>query len=127
MGLRNNIEDAIQASIVEMVVVAGIDNLECFAVPNGEYRDIKTARKLKATGVKAGVTDLIFIHPRTHVAHFLEVKTEKGVLSPAQALFRDKCIALGHPWGLARSRDDAQDILTFWGMLRVLPQSWGIA
>jgi hypothetical protein len=115
---RNYEEDDIQASIIDLLKVAAINDLMYFSVPNGGKRDIRTAVILKDTGQKPGVPDLVFIHPHTHRGHFLEVKTPKGSLSKHQRDFRDICKLTGVPWGLARSRDQAQDILTNWGMIR---------
>ena len=118
--LRNNeIEDGIQAGIVGLLKVAAIDGLIWFSVPNGGKRDWRTARKLRDTGVKAGVTDLVLVRPRDAKAFFLEVKSEAGTLSKEQRRFRDVCHGLGCPWAVVKSRDEAQDVLTGWGLLRV--------
>ena len=50
-----------------------------FAVPNGGYRDRRTAAKLKDEGVISGVSDLILLKPNIHFhALLIEMKvTEK--------------------------------------------------
>ena len=50
-----------------------------FAVPNGGYRDRRTAAKLKDEGVLSGVSDLILLKPNAHFnALLIEMKvTEK--------------------------------------------------
>lgn len=50
-----------------------------FAVPNGGYRDRRTAAKLKDEGVLSGVSDLILLKPNTRFhALLIEMKvTEK--------------------------------------------------
>lgn len=50
-----------------------------FAIPNGGARNIRTAVTLKATGVKAGVSD-IFLPVARHGVHglFIELKKVKG-------------------------------------------------
>lgn len=50
-----------------------------FAVPNGGYRDRRTATKLKDEGVLSGVSDLILLKPNKHFhALLIEMKvTEK--------------------------------------------------
>lgn len=116
---RREEENAIQASIIDLVKVAAIPDLICFHPANGEKRAINTARKLKDIGVLAGVTDLVFTHPLTGRTHYMEVKTENGSLTKDQRKFRDKCKANNIPWALVRSRDQAQDVLTDWEMLRV--------
>jgi hypothetical protein len=116
---RNEIEDGIQAEIVGLLKVAAIDSLIWFSVPNGGKRDWRTARKLKDTGAKAGVTDLVLVRPSDAKAFFLEVKTEDGKLSKEQCQFRDACRSLGCPWAVVKSRDEAQDVLAEWGLLRI--------
>ncbi len=53
--------------------------MRLFAVPNGGYRDRKTASKLKDEGVISGVSDLILLKPNRHFhALLIEMKvTEK--------------------------------------------------
>ncbi len=80
----NEHEHEIQKSIAQYLDLKGL----CWwAVPNGGNRNIITAKKLKAEGVKAGVPDITIIHDSIYYG--LEVKkpkttTAKGTLSPAQ-------------------------------------------
>ncbi len=56
-----------------------------FHIPNGGYRNITTAKRLKAEGVKSGVPDLLLPVPRGgYPGLFLEVKTKGGVVSDNQ-------------------------------------------
>ncbi len=57
-----------------------------FAVPNGGNRNIITAKKLKAEGVKAGVPDLCLPIPRGgYHGLFIEMKRQKkSQVSPEQ-------------------------------------------
>ena len=58
-----------------------------FAVPNGGFRGIKEAGRLKAEGVLSGVSDLIIL---THgKVIFLEMKKLNGKLSDKQKEFND--------------------------------------
>jgi hypothetical protein len=51
-----------------------------YAVPNGGYRNIYVARKLKAEGVRAGVADLCLPAARRgYHGLYLEMKSEEGV------------------------------------------------
>ncbi len=117
---RNRVEDGIQAEIIGLLDVAAIDGLLWFAVPNGGYRDWNTARILKETGQKPGVADLVLCHQALGT-HFLEVKTDArgSRQSNEQIEFEAECEAKGFRYAVARSRDEAQDILTEWGLLRV--------
>jgi hypothetical protein len=67
-------------------VEARLPDVKFFAVPNGGKRHPKTAARLKATGVKAGVPDLVFPEPRGHYhGLYLEMKrTVGGEVSKAQ-------------------------------------------
>ena len=50
-----------------------------FAIPNGGNRNVITAKKLKAEGVKAGIPDLFMAVPNTqHNGLFIELKAGKN-------------------------------------------------
>lgn len=115
--VSNDIEDVIQAQIVSLLENHAIPMLIWFAVPNGGKRDIRTAVKLKATGTKAGIPDLVFICPRTRVSHFIEVKKPKGRLSKEQSVFRDDAITLGLPWAVVTSLEETERQLDQWAFL----------
>lgn len=56
-----------------------------FAVPNGGKRNVREAARLKAEGVRAGVTDLILLVPRNGFASLcIELKTDRGRLTDNQ-------------------------------------------
>ena len=114
----NQIEDGIQTEIIGLLDVAAISGLIYFAVPNGGKRDRRTAEILKATGVKAGVGDICLCHG-AFGTFFLEVKRPKGRMSQDQIDFRAGCDATNIPYAVAHSRDEAQDILASWGLLRI--------
>lgn len=80
-----------------------------FAVPNGGLRDKAEAIKLKATGMKAGVSDLIVVMPEKVL--FVEVKTESGVQSEKQKEFEQKINALGYKYHIVRSLDEFKKII----------------
>ena len=60
---------------------------------------------LVSMGVHPGFADLIVLCDGRVL--FLELKSLKGRLSPAQEAFRDAVLALGFGWALVRSLDDA--------------------
>ena len=62
-----------------------------FAVPNGGLRNITTAVKLKAEGVKSGVPDLMLpVSRKDYHGLFIEMKREKsGKMSEMQLQWRD--------------------------------------
>ncbi len=79
----------------EIVMWAQEKGYYCFHCPNGEKRDGRTASKLMAMGVKAGVTDLIFILPEGKTL-WLELKLRNGKLSKSQEKFKTVLIHRGH-------------------------------
>lgn len=85
-------------------------NLRLFAVPNGGYRDHRTARKLKEEGVISGVSDLILLKPNASFhALLIEMKvTEKySRQSDEQKKWQNDLTRLGeYKYVVCRSIDD---------------------
>jgi hypothetical protein len=52
-------------------------------------------------------------------AAYLELKSRKGRLSPAQLEFRAACLAAGALYAVARSTDEAIEVLRSWGAVRI--------
>lgn len=85
-----------------------------FAVPNGGHRDIRTAARLKAEGVTAGVSDLMMLVPRRgYHALCVEVKTIKGRQSEFQKAWEQKVEAQGFKYAIVRSLDEFVE-LAYW-------------
>jgi hypothetical protein len=58
------------------------------SIPNGENRDLITAARLKATGLKSGVADTFLPEPRgAYHGLYIELKTLVGRLSDKQKQF----------------------------------------
>jgi hypothetical protein len=94
-------------------------------VPNGGYRDDREAAKLKAMGVLPGCADLEFhwveidaLQRKCRRVLHLELKTDKGRLSDAQASFALAVKLLGDEYHVARSIDEAIAILGERGLIR---------
>ena len=68
-------------------------------------RGAKRQAILVGMGVHSGFADLIVLCAGRVL--FLELKSLKGRLSPAQEAFRDAALAQGFGWALVRSVDDA--------------------
>lgn len=107
-------EAKIQAAIVSAISLAG---LYVFAVGNDFAGATSQARagRLKAAGLRAGVSDLI-VMSQDGRAHFLEIKTATGVLSPSQVRFSELCIKHHWPYAVARSVDEAMEQVRKWGL-----------
>lgn len=66
-----------------------------FHVPNGGDRNAFEAKRLKQSGVKAGVPDLMFLAYQRFYCLELKEPCGKGRLSPAQQLMHPRLIAAG--------------------------------
>ena len=110
-------EHALQTAVCQYMDVALRPGLYYLAIPNGGLRDISTARKLKAEGVRAGVADLQILMEQGRVL-WIELKIKGGSLSPAQKVFRDACLNLGHPWTMAKTVDEVKHFLMAHGAVR---------
>ena len=105
-----------QATLIEWTEVQGIRYPELrkiFAIPNGGHRNVITARKLKAEGVKPGVPDLFLPVPRNGVRGlFIEIKRRKGGrLSPEQHDWRDFLLSQGYGVEICKGWEEARDVL----------------
>lgn len=93
-----------------------------FHPANGEKRDLRSAAKLKAMGVKAGVADLIFALPGGRFGA-IELKAGVGRPSEAQNAFALACADIGAAYGLCRSLNSVACVLASWGVaLKARPQ-----
>jgi hypothetical protein len=86
--------------------------------PADGLRTKVTAARLKRAGLRAGMSDFIFISPNGQFWG-LELKRGKlGRLSPAQEAFRHWCHRHGIAYAVADGFDAAVEILTAWGVLK---------
>jgi hypothetical protein len=94
-------------------------------VASGEHRDIRTAAKLKAMGVRKGWPDFVLIGPakfgpgEPYVPHFLELKRLGEKLTEEQATFREWAERAEVAYAIAWTLDQALAIFGEWGCLRV--------
>lgn len=96
-------EDQIQQQII--IYYRNLFKGLIFSVPNGGTRNLLEAKKLKATGLMAGVADLIILKPNAECI-FVEVKKDKGVQSEVQKSFENKVKDLGFRYYIVRSLDE---------------------
>ena len=81
---------------------------EIFSVPN-ERSNVKEQSRMIATGLKAGVADLIVLLPNGKTV-FIECKDEKGRQSDKQISFEQSVSNLGFEYFVVRSLEDFQKI-----------------
>lgn len=78
-----------------------------FAVPNGAFVSKPQAMKLKATGLVAGVSDMIIVQPNRVI--FMELKTSVSKQSEQQIAFQKKVESLGFEYWIIRGLQDLKD------------------
>lgn len=123
--MRRPLEHNIHIGVAQLLKLNAAPGVVWFHPPNGEYRSPRTAGKLAAMGIRAGVADFCLLIPckitqfyQVAQPAFLELKRPGGRLSVAQEQFRDDVTAIGCLWALAYSTDQAADFLRQWGALR---------
>ena len=107
-------EQDLHRAVVELLTWAAVKGLVWYHVPNGELRPGRTGAILAGMGIRPGVADFALVLPGGRAA-YLELKSRKGRLSPAQEEFRAACLAAGALYEVARSSDEAIEVLRGWG------------
>jgi hypothetical protein len=91
-----------------------------YAVANGGMRNIITATRLKAEGVRAGVPDLCLpVARQGWHALYIELKAPKvpgstkraGRLSPAQVYWGRRLVQAGNMWIVAHGWEEAREAI----------------
>ena len=91
---------------------AALQGIPIFAIPNGGYRHITTAKKLQREGVKPGVPDLFVPIVRDGSGGlFIEVKTKIGKLSDLQRFWLGQLVENGYRCEIVRSLEDGIKVL----------------
>ena len=117
-----HLEDALQADTADLCKLILHPSVVYWHTPNGGRRKAKEAARLKGMGVLAGVADWMFVWlpngsaPVIPLVGFIELKTDKGVLSDSQKEFRARVTAAGCDWALCRTVDEFLAILKLWGV-----------
>lgn len=91
------------------------------AIPNGEYRHISSAKRLKKEGVKSGVSDMFLAIPhKKGIPHglWIEVKTKIGKISFNQKRWMERMNRFGYSTCVVRTVDEGiQKIKDYLGIL----------
>ena len=107
-------EHALQVAVAHMLAVV-LDPAQTWwsALDHGAgWMTPASAGLRKARGVKAGLPDFIILYQDRLLG--IELKSEKGRLSPEQVETGKAWMALGHDTAIARSLEDVQAILDVW-------------
>jgi hypothetical protein len=118
-------ESKLQQECVEWFRVKFPDKI-LFAIPNGGRRGLIEAKIMKGEGVLAGVPDLFLAQQKTFYVTgpcmessgfetyhglFIEMKTDKGKLSPAQKAMHARLRGAGYKVEIARCFDQFERII----------------
>jgi len=108
---RNNFapsEAQIQAAVIDHWRKCGVKGSLVAAVPNANAHG--------QAGLTKGLFDLIVMSPKLgDKTGWLELKTERGVLSKDQRAFKLVMIGRGVPYAVAYGRDQPIRVLEEWG------------
>jgi hypothetical protein len=102
-------ETQIQQHCVKLLNSFARQDIEWHHCPNGEKRSKKTAQRLKSLGVQPGVADLLFLINTRSWA--LELKTNTGVQSKAQADYQERFERAGGTYKIAFGLEQAVSAL----------------
>lgn len=109
-------EQAIHKAVVQHLRTRAVSGLVWWHTPNGGQRSKGEGAILKSMGVRAGVSDFIFVHANKIYA--LELKAEGGRATEAQMQFLADIDAAGAFTALPAGLDAAIATLESWGLLK---------
>jgi len=110
-------EDDLQRQVILMLKNRLLSNTLYHHSPNEGMRKVQFKMKLKSMGTRFGWPDLEIFAPAHETITsknetlFVELKLNKGKLSPNQVSIRDSLISAGFPWALCRSVEDVETFL----------------
>lgn len=110
-------EDSFQTKLVNELTWRLRPEVIMAAIPNGGFRTGRTAATMKRTGVKRGMTDLVFAFEAGQTG-WLELKHGKTPLSDDQLGIQYRLLNMDHRHGVARTIDQALSIVAKWGLLK---------
>lgn len=109
-------EQEIQKALADHLRTRAAAGTYWFHPANGGARTAIEGAILKACGVRAGTPDLILI--RGGKTYGLELKVDKGRVSPSQAQAHEEMRAAGAEVAVATGIDEAIKQLEVWQLLR---------
>jgi hypothetical protein len=118
-------EDQFQMALVQHIELRKVLGLVYFYVPNSSKMGGKVTKsgvplsaiRAKKMGLRAGVSDLVFLRP-DGIMFVLELKSTGGRPTDEQHNFMDDVNAAGGYAAWTDSLDRALMILTSWGLIR---------
>ena len=113
---RKKEEDKLHCEVADWCRANLLKSVLWYHIPNGGKRHIGVALLLKKFGLLPGAPDLEFLHEG--MTHYLELKTAKGSTSKVQNLFRDRALAAGAVYEVAKNLSDAKEIISCWCLVK---------
>lgn len=111
----NDLEHKEQCALIQWAELAAKEEPALkllFAIPNGGYRNLLTAIKLKKEGVKPGVPDLFLAYPTLEFSGmFIEMKSKKGVVSEKQKEWMARLKKSGYEVKICYGFDEAKEAI----------------
>ena len=107
----------LQRQVILMLKNRLLSNTLYHHSPNEGVRKVQFKMKLKSMGTRFGWPDLEIFAPAHETITsknetlFVELKLNKGKLSPNQVSIRDSLISAGFPWALCRSVEEVETFL----------------
>jgi hypothetical protein len=90
---RRHEEDDLQRAVIQYLGWALPPDGVAFAIPNGGLRSKKQAARMKGLGIVAGIPDIGICYRGR--SYFIELKSSRGVMSPAQRSMAQRLIYAG--------------------------------
>src|SRR5262245_38882537 len=109
-------EQALQKAVCQHLTVRGRPNVYWWHHPAGGYRSAVEAGIFKSIGAKPGLPDIFLLYQGQ--LYRLELKAERGRLSPTQATAHVLLRQAGAVIKVATGIDEAIDALEGWDMLK---------
>jgi hypothetical protein len=108
-----NREHELQRACVDWFALAYSEhNGMLFAIPNGGYRHLSVARKLRAEGVVSGIPDLFLAIPRNGFpGMFIEMKVGRNKPTQMQTFRMKQLTRRGYKCVVCRSLEQFMDII----------------
>lgn len=111
MWQLHNEEDLLQKAVCDYLTLQ-YRNVVFYAVPNGYKKSAFEQWKAKVTGLVAGIPDLVIAHVKQpYSALYMELKSKKGTVSPAQKTKIAQLKAAGYMVVVCNSLDEAKAII----------------
>lgn len=116
MARRKSPEQDIHRAVAQHLRARAVPGLVWWHTPNGGNRSKIEGAMFKAMGVRAGVSDFIFV--RAGKIYALELKAEGGRASEAQMQFLSDIDAAGAFTAMPTGLNAALATIEAWGLLR---------